>query len=269
MLRRAPALHGGPRSSTAARVLFIRASTGSAGAARDAAAADRRETGGLHGCVVHVLPIVALPLYQRLVTLSAVDCVWGCPRTLARGLHAAGTPSPRGLHCSPPVRRQLPGKGTVVLERTGITYVYFYTTFDERTTKRRAGSPAADGSSEFSTALAGGRGAASASDALRWQAPRGGSSAPPFWWGLSSACPTQARAAQRRLLCTAVASRGVSWFGRALAACEGGIESRVRARGVGRSSTRASNVCRRGAARPSPAAHFASMALFVSAGRRQ
>ena len=30
-------------------------------------------------------------------------------------------------------------------------HMYIYTTFDERTTKRRAGSPAADGSSEFGT----------------------------------------------------------------------------------------------------------------------
>ena len=85
-----------------------------------------------------------------------------------------GTLSTRG----PTARRPSEGKGTVVLERTGITYVYFYTTFDERTTKRRAGSPAARSSSEFSTALAGGRGAASASDASRSQARRGGSSAP-------------------------------------------------------------------------------------------
>ena len=124
-------------------------------------------------------------------------------------------------------------------ERIGITYVYFYTTFDERTTKRRAGSPAARSSSEFSTALAGGRGAASASTASRSQAPREGSSAPPVWSRCSSACPTRARGAQRRSLRTVAASRGASWFGSRSVACEGGIELLVRARGVGRSSGRA------------------------------
>ena len=145
--------------------------------------------------------------------------------------------------------------------------MYIYTT--SRTSDRRAqrGLPPRQLLGNFSTALAGGRGAASASDALRWQAPRGGSSAPPFWWGLSSACPTQARAAQRRLLCTAVASRGVSWFGRALAACEGGIQSHVRARGVGRSSGRASKVCRLGGARRKPAVIIPSIPLFASEAR--
>ena len=94
------------------------------------------------------------------------------------------------------------------------------------TNERRGGAPvyrSRDSSSEFSTALAGGRGAASASTASRSQAPRGGSSAPPVWSRPSSACPTQARAAQRRLLGTAVASRRVSWFGRESVACEGGM----------------------------------------------
>ena len=74
---------------------------------------------------------------------------WGSPaRTklaarggTVRGLHPAATPSP--LHCSSSVRRQGHRRLRFKLERTGITYVYFYTTFDERTTKRRAGSPAA------------------------------------------------------------------------------------------------------------------------------
>ena len=143
------------------------------------------------------------------------------------------------------------------------------------TSERRSGAPGLrprDSSSEFSTALAGGRGAVLASAGWRWQAPHGGSSAPQVWLRCSSACPRLILNAPRRSLRTVAASRGVSWFGpfgRALAACEGGIESLVRARGVGRSSTRASNVCRRGRARPSPAVHFVSMALFVSARRRQ
>ena len=43
----------------------------------------------------------------------------------------------------------------------------------------------------------------------------------------------------------------------------------ARARGVGRSSGKGYQVCRLGGARPSPAVHFASMALFVSAERQQ
>ena len=143
--------------------------------------------------------------------------------------------------------------------------MYIYTTFDERTTKRRAGSPAARSSSEFSTALAGGRGAASASTASRSQAPRGGSSAPPVWSRPSSACPTPTLSEQRRSPRTVAASQRVSCFGRALAACEGGIESRVRARGVGRSSGQASNVCRPGRGRPKPAVLITSMPLYVAA----
>ena len=202
----APALHGGPRSST--MPLILAASTGSAGAAGDAAAADRRETGGLHDCFTSlgVRPSSCFPPHA---TRYAHRFALGSPaRTKASGARA-----PRRRHavaarlyCSPSVRKQLPGKGTVVLERTGITYVYFYTTFDGRTTKRRAGSPAARSSSEFSTALAGGRGAASASTASRSQAPREGSSAPPVWSRCSSACPRPTLSGQRWSLRTAKVS---------------------------------------------------------------
>ena len=147
--------------------------------------------------------------------------------------------------------------------------MYIYTT--SRTSDRRAqrGLPLRQLLGNFSTALAGGRGAASASAGSRWQAPRGGSSAPPIWSRRSSACPTQARAAQRRSPRTVAASQRVSWFGREPVACEGGIETRVRARGVWRSSTRADNVCRLGGARPEPAVHFVSMGCCVSAAAPQ
>ena len=133
--------------------------------------------------------------------------------------------------------------------------MYIYTT--SRTSDRRAqrGLPLRQLLGNFSTALAGGRGAASASTASRSRAPRGGSSAPPVWWRCSSACPRRVPSAPLRSLRTVAASLRVSWFGRALVACEGGIESRVRARGVGRSSRRGNNVCRLGGARPSPQ-HF-------------
>ena len=142
------------------------------------------------------------------------------------------------------------------------------------TNERRSGAPSLPlrsrgSSSEFSTALAGGRGAASASTASRSQAPRGESSAPPIWWRCSSACPTQARAAQRRLLGTVAALRRVSWFGRALAACERGIETTARARRVGRSSRRVNNGCRLGRARPKPAVIIPSTAFFCLRGARQ
>ena len=196
----------------------------------------------------------------------------------------AGQPSParrrrrdlasrlRGL--IPPPRRR-PAKAPLLFvrpkarqfrpERTGMTYVYFYTTFDERTTKRRRGVlPRRRLLGNFSTALAGGRGAASASTASRSQAPRGGSSAPPIWWIPSSACPTPTLSGQRRSPRTVAALRGASWFGRELAACEGGIESTARAWGVGRSSGRASKLCRFGGARPRPAAIIPSTAFFAS-----
>ena len=124
--------------------------------------------------------MVLLPAYSLRSAL--IMSFWGCPRTL----RACSVRAPRRRYAVAAMcitaRRPSESKGTVNFvsrERTGITYVYFYTTFDERTTKRRAGSPAARSSSEFSTALAGGRGAASASTASRSQAPRGGSSAPP------------------------------------------------------------------------------------------
>ena len=112
-------------------------------------------------------------------------------------------------------------KGRGIVNFVQNLHMYIYTTFDERTTKRRAGSPAARQLSEFSTALAGGRGAASASTASRSRAPRGGSSAPPVWSRCSSACPTRVPSAPLRSLRTVSVSRGASWLGRALVACDG------------------------------------------------
>ena len=126
-------------------------------------------------------PIVVLPAYELVRHSLRSFC--------------AGQPAPHG-QCSrregpsPPARRRgegstalrpSEGKGTVVLERIGITYVYF--TRLSRTSDRRAqrGLPPRQLLGNFSTALAGGRGAASASAASRSRAPRGGSSAPPIW----------------------------------------------------------------------------------------
>ena len=194
-------------------------------------------------------------------SLRSAPCVWGCPRTLRapRRRHAVAARAPLLF-----VRR----KSIFVRNEPGL-HMYIFTRLS--TNERRSGAPGLrprDSSSEFSTALAGGRGAASAPTASRWRAPRGGSSAPPVWSRPSSACPKRAPTWRRRSLRTVAVSRGVSWFGRALAACEGGIESRVRARGVGRSSRRASNVCRLGGARPRPAVIIASMGSCVSAEGR-
>ena len=148
-------------------------------------------------------------------------------------------------HCSSSVRSQ-----KFVQYEPGL-HMYIFTRLS--TNERRSGAPglrSRDSSSEFSTALAGGRGVASASTASRSQAPRGGSSAPRVWSRPSSACPRRVPIAPRRSLRTVAASRGVSSFGSRSVACEGGIEPRVRARGVGRSSGRAGKVCRLGGARP-------------------
>ena len=168
----------------------------------------------------HVLrsaPIVVLPLSHSSLR-SAPSCVWGCPRTLRavrrEGSDEGSTPParrvPRGLHCSSSVRSQ-----KFVSNEPGL---HMYILHDFRRTNEAARRVS---SSEFSTALAGGRGAASASTASRSRAPRGGSSAPPILLRPSSACPRRAPTWRRRSPRTVAASRGVSWFGRELVACDG------------------------------------------------
>ena len=139
----APALHGGPRSPTVP--LILAASTGSAGAARHAAAADRRETGGLHDCfyVFTGAPIV-VPAFERLVTPIVLR--WGSP---ARTKLAAQERAPRR-------RRAVAARARCGFDRPQSqghrprTNRSTCLTTDERTTKRRSGDyPAATAHGEF------------------------------------------------------------------------------------------------------------------------
>ena len=162
-----------------------------------------------------VRPIIASSLR------SAPSCVLGLPpheasSAISRLLHAAGTPSPRGATALRP-------SGVRNSSRTNQDYICIFTRLLERATEGRRGISRGDGFfwGNFSTALAGGRGAASASTASRSQAPRGGSSAPLIWWRCSSACPRRVPSAPRRSLRTAKVWRRASWLGRELDACDG------------------------------------------------
>ena len=220
----------------------------------------------------HVLrsaPIVVLPSFTASSLRSSFCAGAACPH------EASGVRAPRHRRAVA-ARAQLLSAGPRATSwqghrrlRTNRDYIcIFYTT--SRTSDRRASRDLPRRRlllGNFSTALAGDRGAASASTASRSRAPRGGSSAPPVWSRPSSACPRRAPTWRRRSPRTVAASRGVSWLGRALVACEGGIETTARARGVGRSSRRVNNGCRLGRARPKPAVIITSMGLFASGER--
>ena len=94
----------------------------------------------------HVLPIVALPLYERLVTLSAIDCVLGLPP--ARKLRA---PRRRCAVAAMRITALRPsegkGKGTVSFVQN--LHMYILHDFSNERSKGAAGSPAATAPGEF------------------------------------------------------------------------------------------------------------------------